>query len=383
MNPSARPSWLALTLNLAGVVVVTVSLVRADTGVRTPWVLVTALVAGAAWAARGFFARLGASTADLVCCVIAVVAGAAVAAPTNGITVVPAAIGVLAAVSDTRRSPTAGIILALLGVLLIPLGAVPFTTSVAAVVAMMAGLVLSFFAGLSRRQFRRSEEQQAQLRERELQMREEASRMALARDLHDVLAHSLGGLVVQLDAADALLEAGETAAARTRVVDARGLAVAGLTEARRAVAALREPTAADSASLEDGAALLDALEDLLAAHRSLGGSAELVSTGQPRLVTAAQSSALRRALQEALSNARKHAPGAPVTVRLTWETDRVRLTVENPVDGSLVPGPLTRTGGGYGLEGLRERFAALPAGGRAAAGREDGRFVVTAEAMLA
>jgi signal transduction histidine kinase len=120
-------------------------------------------------------------------------------------------------------------------------------------------------------------------------------------------------------------------------------------------------------------------------------------SGDARPLSAGQATALQRALQEALSNARKHAPGAAVDARLDWQTERVLLTVSSPLVASAptpsTPAPstsaastgveLARSGGGHGLEGMRERFAALPLGGSATAASGDGRFTVTAEARLA
>jgi signal transduction histidine kinase len=110
----------------------------------------------------------------------------------------------------------------------------------------------------------------------------------------------------------------------------------------------------------------------------------LTTTGTPRALDADQSAAFERALQEALSNARKHAPGEPVQALLAWSDDAVRLTVSNQLgDGpGPEPGTLARSGGRHGLEGMRERFAALPAGGRVTAGVDGGRFIVTAETGL-
>ena len=81
------------------------------------------------------------------------------------------------------------------------------------------------------------------MREEKAQIELLAQRQSVARDIHDVLAHSLGGLVIQLDAVEALLESGDVDAARSRVADARALAASGLGEARRAVDALRDPDA--------------------------------------------------------------------------------------------------------------------------------------------
>ncbi len=83
---------------------------------------------------------------------------------------------------------------------------------------------------------------------------------------------------------------------------------------------------------------------------------------------------------------RKHAWGQPVLVRLDWQNDRVQLTVSNPLDQEHSPPAAARAaaeaGGGHGLDGMRERFGALPAGGSASAGVEGGLFVVRAWAGL-
>ncbi|MFF1634515.1 sensor histidine kinase [Leifsonia sp. NPDC058248] len=388
MNTSTSPNWLAFALNLVGGVVVGYSLIVDDTEGRPTWVLVVALVSVAAWIARGIVVLLsGAGRTAVALSVVAALAGGLVAAPTNGVAVVPAAVGVLAVVSSVGTPIVIGFGLSLVTIALIAVGAVPFGSSVAAVLAMMGGVLLAMFAGLSRRQFRQSEAQAAELREQEVALREEASRVAIARDLHDVLAHSLGGLVIQLDAVEALLESGDVGEAGRRVTDARGLAASGLSEARRAVAALRGPDGApagEPVSPDDFAA---SVAELLAAHRSLGAVADLTVAGEPVPLSDAQASALERALQEALSNARKHAPGEPIRVALDWlapqrgQDGRVRLTVSNPLADGAHPS-LGRTGGGHGLDGMRERFASLPLGGTASAGVRGDRFVVTAEAAL-
>ncbi len=383
-----RPGLLALTLNLLGAVAIGWSLLRTHTEDRPVWVLVVAFVSLAAWVLRSAlnFAGRGRRTA-LVLSLVAAVTGAFVAPATDGLAIVPAAVAVLYLIGDPERPLQLGGAVAVASAALVAVGAVPFGSPVTAVLGEMAGLVLAAFAGLSRRQFRTTEEQAALLRERDLEMREEAARVAIARDLHDVLAHSLGGLVIQLDAVDALLEAGDAEAARDRVVVARGLAADGLAEARRAVAALRDPDRTAEEATVTPADFRATLDDLVAAHRTLGGTADLHVAGEPRPLSARQATALQRALQEALSNARKHAPGAPVDAGLDWQTGRVLLTVSSPLVVSRVAAApvseLAVSGGGHGLEGMRERFAALPLGGSVAASSADGRFTVTAEARLA
>lgn len=377
-----RPGLLALALNLLGAGAVGWSLVSTRSDHHPEWVLVVAFVSVVAWAVRAVLTFAGWRRTALALSLLAAVTGALVAPATGGLSIVPAAVAVLFLVGDPGWPLSLGGAVAAATVALVAVGAVPVGAPVPAVLGEMGGLVLAAFAGLSRRQFRLTEEQAALVRERDLAMRGEAARIALARDLHDVLAHSLGGLVIQLDAVDALLEAGDAASAHERVVAARGLASEGLAEARRAVAALREPAVATGSTVTP-ATFQAALDDLLAAHRTLGGRAALAVSGEQRPLTTAQATAVERALQEALSNARKHAPGAPVAASLDWQTDRVLLTVSSPLPIAARATELAASGGGHGLDGMRERFAALPLGGSVTAGAQEDRFTVTAEARLA
>ena len=169
-----------------------------------------------------------------------------------------------------------------------------------------------------------------------------AERARIARDVHDVLAHSLAGLSLSLQGARLMLvRDGASAEAVEQVTRAQGLAADGLAEARRAVAALREDAVPD----------VRALGDLVTAYRlESGATAEFAVEGTPRELPADVMSTLYRTVQEALANTRKHAPGAPVQVKLSYG-DVVGLTVEDR------PGrrPDRAAPGGYGLVGMRER----------------------------
>ncbi|MDP5226258.1 MULTISPECIES: histidine kinase [Arthrobacter] len=376
MTTTGRPGWTLALLNLLGAVAVGYALFPLDDHTRPFWATATGFVAVASWAARGPVAMIPhGQAASLSLSALAAVSGGFAAAATHGLTVVPAAIGTVAVIGTLAAPLTAGVTLAVLSCGLIATGAAVHTTAVPDTLTMMGGVLLAAVAGYSRRQFRVAEEQSALLREKELLMRQEAQRVAIARDLHDVLAHSLGGLVLQLDAVEALLEAGDRDAAAARVTAARRLASDGLQEARRAVTALRDTGARMP---EPSAGLAGTFTGLLEAHRSLGGVADFTEIGAAVPLTSGQQEALGRALQEALSNARRHAPGEPVRVSLHWKNGSVLLTVSNPMpDSAEDDGP--RPGGGYGLLGMRERFGALPAGGSAGSGVHGDRFVVTAE----
>ncbi|WP_254125798.1 sensor histidine kinase [Amycolatopsis sp. CA-230715] len=172
-------------------------------------------------------------------------------------------------------------------------------------------------------------------------------RARIARELHDVLAHSLSGLALNLQGARLMLvRDGASAEAVKQVERAQRLAAEGLVEARKAVAALRDAPMP----------LERALDDLVAGYRlDSGAAAELVVDGDAANLDAGAHATITRTVQEALSNTRKHAPGAPVVVTLTRREDRVELEVrdrqgEQPTD----PSP-----GGFGLRGMRERAALL------------------------
>ena len=235
-------------------------------------------------------------------------------------------------------------------------------------------LVGSALLGLTRRQYvmrvRAAEALVAQTRETEAVTRRAAAldeRTRIAREIHDVLAHALGGLAVQLEAAELLLtERGDIDGALERIRGSRRTAREGLEEARRAVAALRS----------DAPPLPESLTGLLNSHREQGSSGELVIEGEARDLPPEVSLTLMRTVQEALTNARRHAAGSPVRVRLSYEPARTSVTVTN--DAPPEP-PLADTDptGGYGLTGMRERLEL--AGGRLAAGPGPDGWTVSAE----
>ncbi len=212
--------------------------------------------------------------------------------------------------------------------------------------AELGGMVI----GVSRRQTQFRVEQQALVdleRERAELEHERAEllgeRNRLAREIHDVLAHTLGAVSVQIEALDSMIGREDDVALHARLQGTRGLVVQGLDEARRAVAALRD----------DAPPLPQQLEELCA-----GGEAALKIDGEPRSLTAPVSLALFRIAQEALTNAGKHAPGAAVTVALRFGAGAVELDVRNGAPTG-APAAAANHGGGYGLQGMRERVLLL------------------------
>ena len=209
-------------------------------------------------------------------------------------------------------------------------------------------------------------------REAETQAAALAERARIARDIHDVLAHSLAAVSVNLQAAEGLLSADtlpadnpELSKAVECINRAATLTREGLAAARRAILALRD----------DAAPLPDQLSSLAAQYRAVGDLAvDFTVTGEPRPLSEAASLVAYRTAQEGLTNARKHAPGQPVALSLGFEAGQLTVTVANPLPPVGQAGPLATAGAGAGLTGLRER-AAL-AGGTLEAGPAEGTWRV-------
>jgi signal transduction histidine kinase len=230
--------------------------------------------------------------------------------------------------------------------------------------------------GLSRHAFLLRAEQAERMlaethraREAETQAAALAERARIAREIHDVLAHSLAAVSVNLQAAEGLL--GTLPAGRpelAQAIECIGRAGVftreGLADARRAILALRD----------DAAPLADQLAALAAEYQADGDLAvDFTVTGPPRPVAAEAALAAYRTAQEALTNARKHAPGQPVRLSLEFSAAEITVRVANPLPVQ-AGGPLADTGAQYGLTGLRER-AAL-GGGTLTAGPAEGQWQV-------
>ena len=188
-------------------------------------------------------------------------------------------------------------------------------------------------------------------RVRELRLAAVAERQSLARELHDVLAHSLSGLLLQLEGARVLAtEAPDDPRLAVAVERAHHLAKAGLDEAREAIAVLRD---------DDALPGPDELPALVGRFRTTSGlPCELEVTGASRPLAADVRLGVYRVAQEALTNIAKHAAASRATVRLDYDADEVRLVVEDTSDAA----PSASPAHGYGLSGMGERADLL--GGR-------------------
>ncbi|WP_345544877.1 sensor histidine kinase [Microbacterium jejuense] len=234
-------------------------------------------------------------------------------------------------------------------------------------VAAAFALGLSWTTGaLVRTAVRARENREAQHRAEE-ETAAEQERVRIARDMHDVVAHSLAVVIAQADGAR-YAASSDPAVATEALATISTTARSALADVRLLLGQLRhrqgdgpQPTIAD-------------LEEVYAQVRAAGVPLRVdVDPVPPGAPPAAVQLAVYRILQEALTNALRHgAPGGAVDVRLSWLPARVELSVRNPLRSTTARGESP----GHGIIGMRER--AQLAGGRLDAGAEGGDFVVLA-----
>ena len=205
-------------------------------------------------------------------------------------------------------------------------------------------------------------ERRAQLaeRERDVAAREAVveERARIARELHDAIAHNVSMMVVQAGAERRTLEP-ESGPTREVLATIEQIGRGALTEMRRLVGMLRSD-AGDPLSPQPG---LGDLPTLVGQVREAGLPIELHVEGEPRELPVGLELSAYRIVQEALTNALKHAGDARATVRVSYAPDSLELEIVDDGAG----GPLRTAGGGHGLVGMRERVALY--GGRFDAGR--------------
>jgi signal transduction histidine kinase len=194
-------------------------------------------------------------------------------------------------------------------------------------------------------------------------------RALIARELHDVVAHHISMIAVQAETAR-LATPGMPAAGAQRLQEIGDTARAGLTEMRRLLGVLREDAQAAEPALghverrpQPGLQQLNELLD--EARQASGTGLRLIVSGSPAPLDPGVELAAYRIIQEGLTNARRHAPGAAVDVELRFTDAALRLRIRD--NG---PGPCAEPGTGHGLTGMRERAAA--AGGELRTGAAPG-----------
>jgi signal transduction histidine kinase len=189
------------------------------------------------------------------------------------------------------------------------------------------------------------------------EMREQhtvAERGRLAREMHDVLAHSLSALALQLESTRLLARDRDVDEGVTRAIDqAHNLAARGLDEARRAIAAARGDEL-------PGPERLGPLVEAFGEQSGLPVALEV--TGEPRELAPDARLAVYRTAQEALTNVRRHASAERVDMQLDYRQEATVLVIEDHSIAGSPPPVGAKAGSGYGLTGMRERAELL--GGR-------------------
>jgi signal transduction histidine kinase len=195
-------------------------------------------------------------------------------------------------------------------------------------------------------------------------------RARIARDLHDVVAHHVSAIAVQAESARLTTE-GLPDEGRAHFEAIGQTARDALTEMRRLLGVLRDDASAEAA--RDPQPSLAHLNELVETARAAGSPVTLTLEGAVATLPPGVDLCAYRILQEALTNVRRHAPGAAVEVKVEYTPGVIRLSVRDHGPGADSPDP-----DGHGLTGMRER--AIMVGGTLSAGpAEGGGFAVEAE----
>jgi signal transduction histidine kinase len=245
---------------------------------------------------------------------------------------------------------------------------------------LTATVVAALFAGLT---VRSGSEYMGWLAERaerlEIERDQQASlgaaseRARIAREMHDIVAHSLSVVVTLADAA-ATVSKSDPARANEAMEQVSAVGRKALTDMRSLIGVLREDIA--EADLTP-APNLDQLDDLFDQVRATGLKVTVERQGKPFILRAATALTLYRIAQEALTNTLKHANATNVKILLRYENPFVELEVADNGTSTASPLSADRSGlGGHGIQGMRER-ARLHQGKLQAGQRTDGGWVVS------
>ncbi|WP_291040367.1 histidine kinase [Herbiconiux sp.] len=242
--------------------------------------------------------------------------------------------------------------------------------------ASIAGLLaLSWTLGLLAKTWATARESRARQAIAERETRVQQQRTRIARDMHDVVAHSLAVVIAQADGARYAGRA-DPAAAETALVTISSTAREALSEVRGLLAQLRDD---DERGPQPTLAELPALFSQLTAA---GLPVHVEESGASAPLPPGQQLAIYRVVQEALVNALRHGDGAETEVRIDWDAAELSVSIANPL-ATAAPSPAPAPAPaqaqapdapGYGITGMQER--AQLAGGSLTSGREGGRFVV-------
>jgi signal transduction histidine kinase len=193
-------------------------------------------------------------------------------------------------------------------------------------------------------------------------------RARLAGEMHDVVTHQVSLMVLQ---AGALGITATDEGTRQAAEELRAAGVQALAELRDLVGILR------TAPEDDRAPAASALAELVAESTAVGTPAELAEQGDPALASPVVGRTVHRIVREALTNVRKHAPGAHVAVQVSYDESQVKVSVRNTAAAVPPDGRLAATGSGLGLASLRQRIEVVH-GSLRAGGTPDGGFALEA-----
>ncbi len=225
----------------------------------------------------------------------------------------------------------------------------------------------------ARRRLVRALTERAERAEREQHLLAEQARAEerarLAGEMHDVVTHRISLMVLQ---AGALRMTAPDDATRQAADELRAAGTQALDELRDLVGILRTAPGGDESPS------IPAIEELIDESNAVGVPAELIETGDRSLASPVVGRTAYRVVREALTNVRKHAPGARVTVRLEYSDTHVRLTVHNTAPTAPPSPELASRGSGLGLRHLRQRIELIH-GTLRAGDTPDGGFQVDVE----
>ena len=245
------------------------------------------------------------------------------------------------------------------------------TSALLSFFAALFALALSWTAGALFRSVVRGRQVRIAQRAAEARAATEEERGRIARDMHDVVAHSLAVVIAQADGARYAAAADPEAATRALATISQ-TSRAALADVRLLLTQLRHSQFGEGQQVGPQPSLAD-LEQLYAQVRAAGVDLRVdvdpAPVGAPP--TAVQL-AVYRILQEGLTNALRHGDGGPVDVGLSWLPDRVGIQIRNTIRSETRPSD----GGGHGLIGMRERAQLV--GGQLLAAPEAGDFIVRA-----
>ena len=264
----------------------------------------------------------------------------------------------VAAQTTVRQAVAYGLgtlaVLGLASIAVNPLG--PFGGGVEILPFMTAVVVVAGIAVANRRAYVDSIRDRA---EQDARRRVDEERLRIARELHDVVAHTMATINVQAGVAAHVLPTHPEAVAES-LQAIKTASKEGLRELRAILNVLRQADDADPTQPAPGTAQL---EDLIAGARRSGLETTFTVTGAPVPLPAAVDLAAYRIIQESLTNTIRHAGPATAAVSLGYHDDELRIDVTDTGRGQPA---VAGNGGGHGLAGMRERAAAV--GGAVEAG---------------